>query len=227
MMAIMSSLTSFVNLAADYGWGPYTILWIFIAVVTISTAVFLIVMASSRSKKKMTFAAKRKYHIEMYWCIAVAGILIWLWVISYPWMPPVAFSEASVSNTASAAAQGKIQTVNITAGQWFWIMDLTNNNKPVKAGGESPYVVVEAGKPVKFIAHSLDVNHGFGVFANSTDSQILLQMQVVPGVDNVFYYTFKEPGNYMVRCLEYCGYAHPYMTSVIKVIPENQEGGKV
>jgi cytochrome c oxidase subunit 2 len=51
-----------------------------------------------------------------------------------------------------------------------------------------------------------------------TDSAVLLQMQVVPKLDNIFYYTFKEPGTYFVRCLEYCGYAHPYMTSVITVI---------
>ena len=34
----------------------------------------------------------------------------------------------------------------------------------------------------------------------------LMQMQVVPGYDNVFYYTFKNPGTYTIRCLEYCGW---------------------
>ena len=70
------------------------------------------------------------------------------------------------------------------------------------------------------------MNHGFGVFAGKSDgSTLLLQMQVIPGFDNVFYYTFKHPGIYMIRCLEYCGYAHPYMTSEIKVVsPDNTSG---
>ncbi len=45
-----------------------------------------------------------------------------------------------------------------------------------------------------------------------------MQMQVVPGYDNVFYYTFKNPGIYTIRCLEYCGWNHPYMVSQITVV---------
>jgi len=83
---------------------------------------------------------------------------------------------------------------------------------------------VIAGEPVKFIAHSIDVNHGFGIFSGSGDgSPILLQMQIIPKIDNVFYYTFKKPGTYFIRCLEYCGYAHPYMTSEIKVVSSTQQ----
>jgi heme/copper-type cytochrome/quinol oxidase subunit 2 len=87
--------------------------------------------------------------------------------------------------------------------------------------GQTPHLTIYAGEPVKFIARSVDVNHGLGIFAGPADgAPILLQMQVVPGLDNVFYYTFDKPGYYMVRCLEYCGYAHPYMTSVINVLPQ-------
>ncbi len=200
-----------INLAADYGWGPYTLVWIFVITITVATAGFLIVMASTRMKNKQTFASKRKFHFEMYWSIGVAGVLIWLWVNSYPWMPPVAFSAAN-----GAAANNTIQVVNVTAGQWFWLM---NKGGQHIDPGKSPHVTLQAGIPVKFIARSVDVNHGFGVFHQSYDSDILFQMQVVPGMDNVFYYTFKQPGMYMVRCLEYCGYAHPYMTSEIQVVP--------
>jgi cytochrome c oxidase subunit 2 len=45
----------------------------------------------------------------------------------------------------------------------------------------------------------------------------LFQMQVVPGYDNIFYYTFKKPGIYTIRCLEYCGWNHPYMVSSITI----------
>src|SRR5579884_1127737 len=107
-----------INFAADHGWGPYTLLWIFLIVVAITTAGFIIVMYSSRMKRKQTFASKTKYHPELYWAIGVAAVLVWLWIISYPWMPPVAFSKAETTSSNN----NNLQVVNITAGQWFWIM---------------------------------------------------------------------------------------------------------
>lgn len=136
-------------------------------------------------------------------------------------MPPVAFSSVTSGQQNQqqehSPQQQQMQVVNITAGQWFWLMNKYGSHTPF---GQSPHVTVNVGQPVKFIARSIDVNHGFGIFAGPTDgSPILLQMQVIPGMDNVFYYTFKHPGIYLVRCLEYCGYAHPYMTSIIQVLP--------
>ena len=204
-----------VNLAADYGWGPYPLLFILITTVIIATAGFFIVMATTRMRRKQSFASKTKVHPERYWAIGVGAVLVWLWINSYPWMPPVAFSAVNSPNQ-------HVQVVNITAGQWFWLMS-TEGQPPLKPG-VSPHVTLVAGQPVKFIAHSVDVNHGFGIMKGSADSAILLQMQVIPKLDNVFYYTFKEPGIYFVRCLEYCGYAHPYMTSIITVVPASPGG---
>ncbi|MGN6624310.1 MAG: hypothetical protein ACTHKK_09230 [Candidatus Nitrosocosmicus sp.] len=206
---------SMVNLAADYGWGPYTLLLIFIVVVIVTTIGFFIVMATTKAKRKQSFLSKSKYHPEMYWSIGVAAVLIWLWIISYPWMPPVAFNAVKQTEP--------VQTVNITAGQWFWLMNRVDQHPQGIPAGDAPRVTVVAGQPVKFIAHSIDVHHGFGIFSGSGDgSPILLQMQVIPKIDNVFYYTFKNPGTYFIRCLEYCGYAHPYMTSEIKVVSQSQ-----
>ena len=209
-----------VNLAAEYGWGPYHLLYLLIIVIIVGAAGFLIVMLTSRMKKQ-SFTSKKKYHFERYWAIFVAAVLIYLWVSSYPWMPPVAFSSVTSGQQNQqqehSPQQQQMQVVNITAGQWFWLMNKYGSHTPF---GQSPHVTVNVGQPVKFIARSIDVNHGFGIFAGPTDgSPILLQMQVIPGMDNVFYYTFKHPGIYLVRCLEYCGYAHPYMTSIIQVLP--------
>jgi len=209
-----------VNLAAEYGWGPNHLLYLLIIVIIVGAAGFLIVMLTSRMKKQ-TFTSKKKYHFERYWAIFVAAVLIYLWVSSYPWMPPVAFSSVTSGQQNQqqehSPQQQQMQVVNITAGQWFWLMNKYGSHTPF---GQSPHVTVNVGQPVKFIARSIDVNHGFGIFAGPTDgSPILLQMQVIPGMDNVFYYTFKHPGIYLVRCLEYCGYAHPYMTSIIQVLP--------
>jgi cytochrome c oxidase subunit 2 len=195
-----------VNLAADYGWGPEILLLIFVIVVVVAAAGFGVVAITTRMRKKQAFASKRTYKFESYWAAGTAIILVWLWITSYPWMPPVSFS--SVQNLKP----DQLQNVHITAGQWFWLMSSDDKTSPST-------IKVDTGKPVKFIARSLDVNHGFGIFGSKDDgSPILLQMQIVPGFDNIFYYTFKKSGTYFVRCLEYCGYAHPYMTTSLEVV---------
>jgi cytochrome c oxidase subunit 2 len=203
-------MTTQVNLAADYGWGPETLLLIFIIVVTVAAIGFVIVSVTTRMKRKQTFASKKTYRFESFWAIGTAIVLIWLWITSYPWIPPVSFS--SVQNSSPT----ELQTVHITAGQWYWLLS-TDEEKSMGTPAPSS-IRIQANKPVKFVAHSLDVNHGFGIFGSKQDgSPILLQMQIVPGFDNIFYYTFKNPGTYFIRCLEYCGYGHPYMTTSIEV----------
>jgi heme/copper-type cytochrome/quinol oxidase subunit 2 len=85
-------------------------------------------------------------------------------------------------------------------------------------GAASGPVKIRVGETVKFVARSIDVNHGFGLLQSSKSMDTpILQMQVIPGFDNVFYYKFKEPGTYTIRCLEYCGWNHPFMMSQITV----------
>ena len=57
-----------------------------------------------------------QYHAERSWGIFVAGMIIWLYFLGYPWMPPIAFSDASAT-----AMEGT--SIKITAGQWFWILE--------------------------------------------------------------------------------------------------------
>jgi cytochrome c oxidase subunit 2 len=199
------------NLAADYGWGPYTLLLIFVIVSIVAIIGIIIVILTGKTKRPQTFASKRRFKFEQYWAIGIAGVLVCLWIISYPWIPQVAF------NAIDEEDKKNIQVVNITAGQFFWLMTKEGDPNDLNVG-EQAHVNLVVGEPVKFVARSLDVNHGFGIFDGSQDgAPILLQMQVIPDIDNVFYYTFKKPGTYLVRCLEYCGYAHPYMTSIIEV----------
>jgi heme/copper-type cytochrome/quinol oxidase subunit 2 len=156
-------------------------------------------------------------------------MLIWLWIFGYNWMPPVAFSSA-IQN------QENVHTVRVTAGQWFWRLEdggygsgptysqpipqnesKTTSTAASTTGGQQQ-IHVKAGETVKFVARSQDVNHGFSILSsNKSMDSPLMQMQVVPGFDNVFYYTFDKPGTYTIRCLEYCGWNHPFMTSQITI----------
>ena len=210
-----------VQLAADLGHGIPWLTEILLIAVIITTAFFVYVILSTKSKHALLGGFDKakhelhKYHAERYWGIFVAGLLIYMWLLGYQWMPPVAFQPA-IENP------DEIKTIKVTAGQWFWTLEQevradTGNNQS-NNNSYSSQITVNAGDTVKFVARSQDVNHGFAILSssNSMDSP-LIQMQVVPGYDNIVYYTFDKPGIYTIRCFEYCGWNHPYMLSQISI----------
>jgi heme/copper-type cytochrome/quinol oxidase subunit 2 len=219
-----------VLLAADLGYGIPWLVMILTVAALLAIGFFTYVILSTRSKHTLLAGFDKakyelnKYHAERYWAIFVGGLLIWFWFLGYPWMPPVASQEANEN-------PDQVRIIKVTAGQWFWQLEdggyassdqnsLSQNSKsPDNLEDQSPTPVnIKAGETVKFVARSLDVNHGFSILssAKSMDSP-LMQMQVVPGYDNIFYYTFDKPGVYTIRCLEYCGWNHPYMISQITI----------
>lgn len=99
------------------------------------------------------------------------------------------------------------QVVTVIGHQWFWEMSTDQ---------------VIAGTPVEFAVTSADVNHGFAIYG--PDERIVTQTQAMPGYTNKLLYTFKHPGTYTIRCLEYCGLVHHAMESPITVVSA-AEGG--
>ena len=208
-----------IQLAADLGHGIPWLIQILTIAVVITTAFFVYVILSTKSSHALLSGFDKakyelhKYHAERYWAIFVAGLLIYMWALGYQWMPPVAFQSAIEENPE------EIQTVKVTAGQWFWRLEQEAHGETGNTSlSYSNQLSIKAGDTVKFIARSQDVNHGFAILSSSNlmDSP-LVQMQVVPGYDNIVYYTFDKPGVYTIRCFEYCGWNHPYMLSQITI----------
>ncbi len=219
-----------VQLAGDLGFGvPWLVLVLSVAII-LSVAFFTYVILTTKSKHALLAGFDKakyelnKYHAERYWAIFVGGMLVWFWLMGYPWMPPVAFQDA-IENPE------EVHVIKVTAGQWFWQLEdagymnetktsqesESSDNSSAQSSSPGP-VNVKAGETVKFIARSLDVNHGFGILSsNKSMDSPMMQMQVVPGFDNIFYFTFEEPGVYTIRCLEYCGWNHPFMLSQITI----------
>ncbi|MBT8400436.1 MAG: cytochrome c oxidase subunit II [Rhodothermia bacterium] len=71
---------------------------------------------------------------------------------------------------------------------------------------------VPAGAEVTFVATSNDVLHGLHVEGTR------INMMLVPGQISRNTYTFKEPGEHLIICHEYCGVGHHTMYG--KVIVE-------
>jgi len=216
-----------IELAAELGYGIPWLKLTFTIAILIATSFFIYVFLSTR-KDHVTLKGLdklkyqlNKYHVEKYWAVFVSGILIWFWILGYPWMPPVAFERG-------LSEESNVHLIKITAGQWYWNLedggyinphhDDDNNNRTAMPIGTEKQIQVTAGETVKFEAVSKDVNHGFAILASSNQMDVpLMQMQVVPGYTNEFYYTFEEAGVYTIRCLEYCGWNHPFMTSSITI----------
>lgn len=93
------------------------------------------------------------------------------------------------------------QVVEAVGRQWSW---------------QITPATVRAGVPVEFRVTSVDVNHGFAIYA--PNGRIVIQTQAMPGYTNKMVYTFTEPGAYKVMCLEYCGIGHAPMVAEIQVV---------
>ncbi|SFD37535.1 cytochrome c oxidase subunit 2 [Lentibacillus persicus] len=72
-------------------------------------------------------------------------------------------------------------------------------------------IEVPAGAEVTFTMTSKDVTHGFQVAGTNINAMVM------PGHIQKITHTFKEPGNYLVLCNEYCGTGHQLMSTEIMV----------
>lgn len=100
------------------------------------------------------------------------------------------------------------QVVTVVGHQWFWEMSTDQ---------------VLVNQPVEFAVTSADVNHGFAIYG--PDEKIVTQTQAMPGYTNKVVWTFKQPGTYIIRCLEYCGLVHHAMESPLTVVTHIEAEG--
>ena len=76
----------------------------------------------------------------------------------------------------------------------------------------NPAVIrVPPGKPVTFRMTSPDVTHGFLIVGTNANTML------VPGYVSQFTTTFRQPGEYLIVCNEYCGLGHHLMSAKLIV----------
>lgn len=119
-------------------------------------------------------------------------------------------------------------TVEVTGFQWSWqfkynLNDLGPGSNPEDPGqitvlgisgenGEIPTLVIPADEVVEFKLVGADVIHSFYV------RDALYKLDVVPGRDNRFTMTPRQPGIYEAQCAEYCGTDHAFMRFQMEVL---------
>lgn len=136
--------------------------------------------------------AGRAYRVRLFWLFGLGGILTVVFLTALPYVPYAQHRLAS----GPAATQ-----VHVAASQYAWGVDGT----------------VTASRKIEFDVTSVDVNHGFGLY--DPTGHLVGQVQAMPGFTNHLVMELTEPGDYTVRCLEYCGPGHSFMLRTIKVAP--------
>ena len=79
-----------------------------------------------------------------------------------------------------------------------------------------PCIVVPADTPVTFRATSTDAIHGFIVGTTNANTM------VIPGFVATFTTAFRETGEALMPCHEYCGTGHEAMWAKVQIVPRQQ-----
>src|SRR5512138_2170927 len=181
---------------------PVTAFAVFLASTAIIVAVFAVVARSTNVHREVDYA--RANRLRLLFFVSLGIILLIFLVLTLPRLPyPV---EASAPERIVLAV-GK---------QYAW--SLTEGTTPTLENWDtafSPEATVPVGTVVEFRVTTLDVNHGFSLYA--PDGSLMAQTQAMPGYVNRLRVVFDKPGTYTVLCLEFCGMSHHRMRGVVEV----------
>ena len=122
--------------------------------------------------------------------------------------------------TTDTIPQNPDVIVEINAHQWYWNFNITyvRNGTWLNASGGFTWLdttsafTVKAGLVVKIVMRSFDVAHSFSL------PDFMLKIDVIPGHENVYWFQAIKPGDYAIRCAEFCGFGHFIMTGVLHVV---------
>lgn len=180
--------------------------------VLITMAYFLI--RYRENTKAVRNRIKNEMKLEIAWTLVALVLVGIAFVLTVP----------VLSGIIATPSEGFDDTVMIEARQFGWRFyyknvpngnqtgDIFTDNSGKYAG--FGYVSVKAlylevGKTYLLNVTSLDVIHSFYVY------DLSFKIDAVPGTYNLFKLKIVEPGEYQVKCAEYCGASHYNMYSEI------------
>ncbi|MGN2393196.1 cytochrome C oxidase subunit II [Pelomicrobium sp. G1] len=180
------------------GWGAFW-MTLFMAVPFAVIFYYVIYRKSVVDPGPSATPRKELSRLEGIWLAVVFVVFVGVNLASLKYMPTIAAARAATSGQP-------LQEIDVTAKSWVY--EISNRR-------------IEAGHPVRFSGKSSDTQHGFAVY--HPDGRMLFTMMLMPGLTRptTLVHTFKEPGRYKVRCLEYCGIAHHAMLDELIVVESN------
>jgi cytochrome c oxidase subunit 2 len=181
---------------------PTTAFAVFLISTAAVLALFAVVARSTTVQRDVKYASANR--LRLLFLVSLGAILLTFLAITLPRLPYAAYASAP---ERIVLAVGK---------QYAW--SLTEREAPTLANWEtafSPVATVPVGAVVEFRVTTLDVNHGFSLYA--PDGTLMAQTQAMPGYVNRLRVVFPAPGRYTVLCLEFCGMSHHRMRGVVEV----------
>lgn len=163
----------------------YLALGIFLVGAVVLASVFVVAsQVARRGPTPYSEVASRAYRLRLFWFFAFGGILAAVFLTALPYVPYAHYRLASGPASVHVGA---------AASQYTWRIE----------------GAITTGPKVDFAVTSADVNHGFGLYNPS--GHMIGQVQAMPGFTNHLVLQFASPGDYTIRCLEYCGPGHSSM----------------
>jgi cytochrome c oxidase subunit 2 len=175
---------------------------VFIAAALTIISVFAAVARSSRERRDVDYAKATRAR--------------WLFFLSLGVILLIFFGLTITHLPYPVEARTPDRVVHAVGKQYAW--SLTDGAGPTLATWDrdfSPSVTVPPHTTVEFRVTTLDVNHGFSLYA--PDGHMVAQTQAMPGYVNRLRVVFDQPGTYTVLCLEFCGMSHHRMRGVVEV----------
>jgi cytochrome c oxidase subunit II len=178
------------DVSLHYGDPQIAIAAVFAALAMLLAIAFLVIGVQAGSKESDERVHRIGYWLRKRWL----ALLLVIGVLV------VGISLFDLPYPSGAATERTV--IKVTGGQFFW--SFTPNEVP-------------AGTTVRFDVTSVDVNHGFGIY--DPGGHLIGSVQAMPGYHNKLDLTLAAPGDYQIRCLEFCGFMHSLMENRFTVVP--------
>ncbi|MFP4025987.1 MAG: cytochrome c oxidase subunit II [Thiohalospira sp.] len=136
--------------------------------------------------------------LEIIWTIIPLGLVLGMFY--YGWMAWIPM----ISDAPDDAME-----IKTTAQMWSWKFEYENGKK-------TDTLIIPEGKPVELFMSSPDVLHSLYIPA------FRVKRDIVPGRVTNMWFEAKKTGSYDLFCAEYCGLQHAFMTTEVKVLPQDK-----
>ena len=139
-------------------------------------------------------AGRSLVRAEFTWILLVGVVWAVINIASFSWIP------GGVGEPLLPPGFGGGQVIEIDAFMWGYNLSRQ---------------VVSSDEPVRFVMRSLDTIHSVGIY--DPEGNLVSTVMLMPGMREQIILKL-EPGTYTIRCLEFCGPGHPFMSAQIQVV---------
>ncbi len=158
------------------------------------TLLYLAVRRGRATPRDLEGSKRLVLAAEVVWLIAIGVMWTVTNVVSIAWIP-------WLQPYASSPPQSEpSQVVRVEAFMWGYTLETYELKHGV----------------VKFVARSIDTIHSMTIY--SPRGEIVATVMLMPGMTEEIVVELKERGEYVIRCLEFCGDGHPAMVSKFRVV---------